>query len=61
MPVCHEEIAIIFFLHPHIVAHGAKIITQVQKTSGPNTAYNDFFLLLHKAAKIVWRMENGER
>jgi hypothetical protein len=59
MPVGYKKIAVIFFLHPHIITHGAKIIAQVQKTSRPYPAYDDFFLLLHKAAKIVWRMENG--
>jgi len=44
----------VFFLHTHKIAQGAKVITQVQKASGPDATHNNLLLitLFHKAAKI---------
>jgi hypothetical protein len=43
MPVGHKKIAVKGILHAHIISHGPKIITQVQKPSWPDATKNNLF------------------
>ena len=53
MEVGHHKIALIFFLHPYIVADGSKIIAEVQHAGAADAAHDYATLsFFHKGAKI---------
>jgi len=61
-----HEIAFILLLHAHIIAHGAKIISQMQKAGRPNATHHYFLPFFHEAAKIrkvtsrQWAVGSGQ-
>jgi hypothetical protein len=46
----HKE-TLELILHPHIVAHSAKIIAEVKKSGRPDSAHNCRFSPIHKDGK----------
>jgi hypothetical protein len=52
MEVCHHKIAGILLLQFYIVAHGTKIVSQVQEACRPDPAHNDRITVFHPA-KII--------
>jgi len=46
--VGHHKKAAVLLLQAHVIAHRPKVITQVQKPGGTDTAHHNLLLLIHR-------------